>query len=37
MYKHDLFYLQQAWEVWLAPVHKQIRTTNSQLTQCINY
>ena len=34
MYTHDLFYLQQEWEAWLAPVYKQIRTTKSQLTQC---
>ena len=27
MYTYDLFYLQQEWEVWLAPVYKQIRTT----------
>ena len=33
MYTHDLFYLQQEWEAWLAPVYKQIRTTKSQLTQ----
>ena len=31
MYKHDFFYLQQAWEAWLAPVYKQIRTTKSQI------
>ena len=37
MYTHDLFYLQQEWEVWLAPVYKQIRTTKSQLTQCTTY
>ena len=37
MYKHDLFYLQQAWEAGLASVYKQIRTTNSQLTQCTKY
>ena len=24
MYTHDLFYLQQEWEAWLAPVYKQI-------------
>ena len=35
MYIHDLFYLQQEWEVWLAPVYKQIQTTKSQLTQNI--
>ena len=29
MYTHDLFYLQQEWEAWLAPVYKQIRTTKS--------
>ena len=34
MYTHDLFYLQQEWEAWLAPVYKQIQTTKSQLTQC---
>ena len=37
MYTHDLFYLQQEWEAWLAPVYKQIRTTISQLTQCTKY
>ena len=37
MYTHDLFYLQQVWEAWLAPVYKQIRTTKSQLTQCTKY
>ena len=37
MYTHDLFYLQQEWEAWLAPVYKQIRTTKSQLTQCTTY
>ena len=37
MYTHDLFYLQQECEVWLAPVYKQIRTTKSQLTQCTTY
>ena len=37
MYTHDLFYLQQEWEAWLAPVYKQIRTTKSQLTQCTKY
>ena len=37
MYTHDLFYLQQEWEVWLAPVYKQICTTESQLTQCTKY
>ena len=31
MYTHDLFYLQQEWEAWLAPVYKQIRTTKSPL------
>ena len=36
MYTHDLFYLQQEWEAWLAPVYKQIRTTKSPLTQCTN-
>ena len=37
MYTHDLFYLQQEWEAWLAPVYKQIRTTKSQLTHCTKY
>ena len=37
MYTHDLFYLQQEWEAWVAPVYKQIRTTKSQLTQCTKY
>ena len=37
MYTHDLFYLQQKGEVWLAPVYKQIQTTKSQLTQCTKY
>ena len=37
MYTHDLFYLQQEWEAWLAPVYKQIRTTKSQLTKCTKY
>ena len=37
MYTHDLFYLQQKWEAWLAPVYKQIHTTKSQLTQCTKY
>ena len=37
MYTHDLFYLQQEWEAWLAPVYKQIRTTKSPLTQCTKY
>ena len=37
MYTHDLFYLQQEWETWLAPVYKQIRTTKSPLTQCTKY
>ena len=37
MYTHDLFYLQQEWEVWLAPVYIQIRTTKSQLTLCTKY
>ena len=37
MYTHDLFYLQQEWESWLAPVYKQIRTTKPQLTQCTKY
>ena len=37
MYTHDLFYLKQEWEGWLAPVCKQIRTTKSQLTQCTKY
>ena len=30
MYTCDLFYLQQEWEVWLAPVYKQIQTPKSQ-------
>ena len=37
MYTHDLFYLQQEWEAWLAPVYIQIRTTKSSLTQCTKY
>ena len=37
MYTHDLFYLQQEWEAWLAPVYIQIRTTKSKLTQCTKY
>ena len=37
MYTHDLFYLQQKREAWLAPVYKQIRTIKSQLTQCTKY
>ena len=37
MYTHDLFYLQQEWEAWLAPGYIQIRTTKSQLTQCAKY
>ena len=37
IYTHDLFYLQQEWEAWLAPVYIQIRTTKSQLTQCTKY
>ena len=37
MHTHDLFYLQQEWEAWLAPVYKQIRITKSQLTQCTKY
>ena len=37
MYTHDLFYLQQEWKAWLAPVYIQIRTTKSQLTQCTKY
>ena len=37
MYTRDLFYLQQEWEAWLAPVYKQIRTTKSQLIQCTKY
>ena len=37
MYTHDLFYLQQEWEAWLAPVYIQIHTTKSQLTQCTKY
>ena len=32
MYTHDLFYLQQEWEAWLAPVYKQIQTTKLQVT-----
>ena len=35
MYTHDLFYLQQEWEAWLAPVYIQIRTTKSQLNQSL--
>ena len=30
MYTHDLFYLKQEWEAWLAPVYKQIQTTKTQ-------
>ena len=37
MYTHDLVYLQQEWEAWLAPIYKQIQTTKSQLTQCTKY
>ena len=37
MYTHVLFYLQQEWKAWLAPVYKQIQTTKSQLTQCTKY
>ena len=37
MYTHDLFYLQQEWEVWLAPVYKQIHATKSLLSQCTKY
>ena len=37
MYTHDLFYLQQEWEAWLAPVYKQVQTTKSQLIQCTKY
>ena len=37
MYTHDLFYLQQEWEAWLAPVYIQIRTTKSPLPQCTKY
>ena len=37
MYTHDLFYLQQEWEAWLAPVYKQVHTTKPQLTQCTKY
>ena len=37
MYTHDLFYLRQEWEAWLAPVYIPIRTTKSQLTQCTKY
>ena len=36
-YTHDLFYLQQEWEAWLAPVYKQIQTTKSQLTHYTKY
>ena len=37
MYTRNLFYLQQEWEAWLAPVYIQIHTTKSQLTQCTKY
>jgi len=37
MYTHVLFYLQQGWEAWLAPVNTEIQTTKSQLTQCTKY
>ena len=37
MYTHDLFNLQQEWEAWLPPVYKQIRTTESQLTEYTKY
>ena len=37
MYTHDLFYLQQEWEAWLAPVYKQICATKSPLPQCTKY
>ena len=37
IYTYDLFYLQQEWEAWLAPVYKQIQTTKSQLTQRTKY
>ena len=37
MHTHDLFYLQQDWEAWLAPVYKRTGTTKSQLTQCTKY
>ena len=39
MNTYDLFYLQQEWEGWLAPVYnyKQIYTTKSQVTQCAKY
>ena len=30
MHTHGLFYLQQEWEAWLAPVYKQIQTTKPQ-------
>ena len=28
MYTHDLFYLQQEWKAWLAPVYKQAAVKN---------
>ena len=28
MYTHDLFYLQQEWEAWLAPVYNRFRQLN---------
>ena len=28
MYTHNLFYLQQEWEAWLAPVYKQIQSSS---------
>ena len=37
MCTHDLFYLQQDGEAWLAPVYKQIRTTKSQQSQFTKY
>ena len=36
MYTHVLFYLQQEWEAWLAPVYKQIQTTKSHNVRNIN-
>ena len=37
MYTPDLFYLQQEWEAWVAPVYKQNETTKSQPIQCTKY
>ena len=37
MHTHDLLYLQQEWEAWHAPVHKQIHTTKPQPTQCTKH